>query len=194
MFPLEWTDPKTGAVSSGYRESGYLPEAVINFLALLGWNPGDDTEIMSMDELIAKFSFDHCSRSGAKFAFDKGRWFNHEYLQTTPDDELARLFRPVLEAHGVNAADFSDDYIARVVSLVKGRINFVADLWDQAKFFFVAPSTYAEKDIKKRWKEDTPPSSQSLSRCSARSPTSARRAQNPSSSTGWLPRAIISEM
>ncbi len=94
MFPLEWTDPKTGAVSSGYRESGYLPEAVINFLALLGWNPGDDTEIMSMDELIAKFSFDHCSRSGAKFAFDKGRWFNHEYLQTTPDDELARLFRP----------------------------------------------------------------------------------------------------
>ncbi|HBN63574.1 MAG TPA: glutamate--tRNA ligase, partial [Porphyromonadaceae bacterium] len=156
VFPLEWTDPKTGAVSSGYRESGYLPEAVINFLALLGWNPGDDTEIMSMDELIAKFSFDHCSRSGAKFAFDKGRWFNHEYLQTTPDDELARLFRPVLEAHGVNAADFSDDYIARVVSLVKGRINFVADLWDQAKFFFVAPSTYAEKDIKKRWKEDTP--------------------------------------
>ncbi len=156
VFPLEWTDPKTGAVSSGYRESGYLPEAVINFLALLGWNPGDDTEIMSMDELIAKFSFDHCSRSGAKFAFDKGRWFNHEYLQTTPDDELARLFRPVLEAHGVNAADFSDDYIARVVSLVKGRINFVADLWDQAKFFFVAPLTYAEKDIKKRWKEDTP--------------------------------------
>ena len=101
---------------------------------------------------------------------------------------------PSPEAHGVNAADFSDDYIARVVSLVKGRINFVADLWDQAKFFFVAPSTYAEKDIKKRWKEDTPPSSQSLSRCSARSPTSARRAQNPSSSTGWLPRAIISEM
>ena len=156
VFPLEWTDPKTGAVSSGYRESGYLPEAVINFLALLGWNPGDDTEIMSMDELIAKFSFDHCSRSGAKFAFDKGRWFNHEYLQTTPDDELARLFRPVLEAHGVNADDFSDDYIARVVSLVKGRINFVADLWDQAKFFFKAPDAYNPKDVKKRWSEDTP--------------------------------------
>ena len=100
-----------------------------------------------MDELISKFSFDHCSRSGAKFAFDKGRWFNHEYIQTTPDEELARLFRPVLEAHGVNPDDYSDEYIAKVVSLVKGRVNFVAELWDQAKFFFKAPETYAEKDI-----------------------------------------------
>lgn len=156
VFPLEWHDPKTGAISSGYRESGYLPEAVINFLALLGWNPGDDTEIMSMDELIQKFSFDHCSRSGAKFAFDKGRWFNHEYLQQTPDDRLAELFKPVLKEHDVNPDEFSDDYITRAVSLVKGRINFVADLWEQAKFFFKAPESYAEKDIKKRWKEDTP--------------------------------------
>ena len=156
VFPLEWHDPKTGAISSGYRESGYLPEAVINFLALLGWNPGDDTEIMSMDELISKFSFDHCSRSGAKFAFDKGRWFNHEYIQATPDAELARLFRPVLEANGVNPDDFGDDYITRVISLVKGRVNFVAELWDQSKFFFKAPETYAEKDIKKRWKPETP--------------------------------------
>lgn len=156
VFPLEWHDPKSGAVSSGYRESGYLPEAVINFLALLGWNPGDDTEIMSMDELISKFSFDHCSRSGAKFAYEKGRWFNHEYLQKAPDEELAQLFKPVLRAHGVNPDDFSDEYITRVVGLVKGRINFVADLWDQAKFFFTAPTEYAEKDIRKRWKEDTP--------------------------------------
>lgn len=156
VFPLEWHDPKTGAISSGYRESGYLPEAVINFLALLGWNPGDDTEIMSMDELISKFSFDHCSRSGAKFAFDKGRWFNHEYIQATPDAELTRLFRPVLEANGVNPDDFGDDYITRVISLVKGRVNFVAELWDQSKFFFKAPETYAEKDIKKRWKPETP--------------------------------------
>ncbi len=156
VFPPEWHDPKSGAVSSGYREAGYLPEAVINFLALLGWNPGDDTEIMSMDELISKFSFDHCSRSGAKFAYEKGRWFNHEYLQTAPDAELAQLFKPVLASHGVNPADFSDEYITRVVGLVKGRINFVADLWDQAKFFFTAPETYAEKDIRKRWKEDTP--------------------------------------
>lgn len=156
VFPLEWTDPKTGAVSSGYRESGYLPEAVINFLALLGWNPGDDTEIMSMDELINKFSFDHCSRAGARFAFDKGRWFNHEYLQKTDDATLAELFRPVLEKHGVKPSVYTDEYITRVVSLVKGRINFVADLWDQAKFFFVAPDSYAEKDIRKRWKADTP--------------------------------------
>ena len=109
-----------------------------------------------MDELIQKFSFDHCSRSGAKFAFDKGRWFNHEYIQSTPDFELATLFRPVLKSKGVNPDDFSDDYITRVVALVKGRVNFVAELWDQAVFFFVAPKNYAEKDIKKRWKEDTP--------------------------------------
>lgn len=156
VFPLEWHDPASGAVSAGYRESGYLPEAVINFLALLGWNPGDDTEIMSMEELIEKFSFDHCSRSGAKFAYDKGRWFNHEYLQKISDAELAELFKPVLKAHGVNPDDFSDEYIARAVGLVKGRINFVADLWEQSRFFFAAPTEYAEKDIKKRWKEDTP--------------------------------------
>ncbi|MDE6764747.1 MAG: glutamate--tRNA ligase, partial [Duncaniella sp.] len=118
VFPLEWHDPKSGAVSSGYREAGYLPEAVINFLALLGWNPGDDTEIMSMDELISKFSFDHCSRSGAKFAYEKGRWFNHEYLQTAPDAELAQLFKPVLASHGVNPADFSDEYITPEVGLL----------------------------------------------------------------------------
>lgn len=156
VFPLEWHDPASGAVSAGYRESGYLPEAVINFLALLGWNPGDDTEIMSMEELIEKFSFDHCSRSGAKFAYDKGRWFNHEYLQKISDAELADLFKPILKAHGVNPDDFSDEYIARAVGLVKGRINFVADLWEQSRFFFTAPAEYAEKDIKKRWKEDTP--------------------------------------
>lgn len=156
VFPLEWHDPKTGAVSAGYRESGYLPEAVINFLALLGWNPGDDTEIMSIDELIEKFSFAHCSRSGAKFAFDKGRWFNHEYLQQTPDSRLAELFKPVLAANGIEPSKFSDSYIERAVALVKGRINFVADLWEQARFFFSAPETYAEKDVRKRWKEDTP--------------------------------------
>jgi len=156
VFPLEWHDPASGAVSAGYRESGYLPEAVINFLALLGWNPGDDTEIMSMDELIEKFGFDHCSRSGAKFAYEKGRWFNHEYLQKVSDERLAELFKPVLEKNGVNPADFDDAYIARAAGLLKSRINFVADLWDQAKFFFKAPETYAEKDIRKRWKEDTP--------------------------------------
>ena len=156
VFPLEWHDPKTGDVSSGYREAGYLPEAVINFLALLGWNPGDDREIMSMDELIRDFSFDHCSKSGAKFDFEKGKWFNHEYLMNMEDNRLAELFKPVLIENGVNVADFSDDYIAAAAGMVKNRINFVRDLWDNARFFFVAPTTYAEKDVKKRWKEETP--------------------------------------
>lgn len=156
VFPLEWHDPKSGEISSGYREKGYLPEAVVNFLALLGWNPGDDTEIMNMDELIAKFSLDHCSKAGAKFAFEKGKWFNHEYLMAMPGERLLELFKPVLKANGVNPADFSDEYIIRAIDMVKGRANFVNDLWDQAKFFFVAPTEYAEKDIRKRWKEDTP--------------------------------------
>lgn len=156
VFPLEWHDPKSGETSSGYREAGYLPEAVINFLALLGWNPGDDSEIMSMDELCHKFSLDHCSKAGAKFDFEKGKWFNHKYLQETPDAQLAEMFKPVLEQNGVNPADYTDEYITRVVSLVKGRINFVSDLWDQAKFFFKAPDTYEEKSVKKRWSDETP--------------------------------------
>lgn len=162
VFPLEWHDPKSGEISSGYREKGYLPQAVVNFLALLGWNPGDDTEIMSMEQLIAKFSLDHCSKAGGRFAFEKGKWFNHEYLMAMPGEELLRLFKPVLEAHGVNPADFSDEYIVKAIDMVKGRANFVNDLWDQGRFFFVAPTEYAEKDIKKRWKEDTPRQMQEL--------------------------------
>ena len=109
VFPLEWHDPASGNISSGYRESGYLPEAVVNFLALLGWNPGDDTEVMSIDELIAKFSFEHCSKAGAKFAYEKGKWFNHTYLQQLDDRALAELFIPVLKEHGVNPDDFGID-------------------------------------------------------------------------------------
>jgi len=156
VFPLEWHDPKSGETSRGYRESGYLPEAVVNFLALLGWNPGDDTEVMDIDELISKFSFAHCSRSGAKFAFDKAKWFNHTYLQAMDDKALAELFKPVLESHGVNPGEFSDDYIASVVGLVKSRINFVGDLWDNARFFFVAPAEYDPKAVKKRWSAEMP--------------------------------------
>ena len=156
VFPLEWHDPKSGDVSSGYRESGYLPEAVVNFLALLGWNPGDDTEVMSMRELISKFSLEHCSRAGAKFAFEKGKWFNHTYLQNLSDERLAELFKPILEENGVNPADFGDNYIARAVGMVKGRINFVRDLWEQARFFFVAPVEYDAKAVKKRWSDEMP--------------------------------------
>lgn len=156
VFPLLWTDPQTGAVSRGYREDGYLPQAVVNFLALLGWNPGDDTEIMSMQELINRFSLEHCSRSGAKFAYEKGSWFNHQYLQALPDEELAELFKPVMEVNGVEPGGFAPEYIVKAVSLVKSRINFVKDLWEHSKFFFVAPTTYEEKSVKKRWTKDTP--------------------------------------
>lgn len=164
VFPLEWHDPKSGEVSSGYREKGYLPQAVVNFLALLGWNPGDDTELMSMQQLIDKFSLDHCSKAGARFAFEKGKWFNHEYIMLMPGEELLRLFKPVMEKSGVNPADFSDEYIVRAIDLVKSRANFINDLWEQARFFFIAPEEYAEKDIRKRWKEETPAIMEELTR------------------------------
>lgn len=156
VFPLEWHDPKSGDTSSGFRERGYLPEALVNFLALLGWNPGDDTEIMSMDDLIAKFSLDHCSKAGAKFAFEKGKWFNHEYIMNMASGELAEKFMPILESHGIDTKEFTTDYVTKAIDLVKGRANLLPDLWDQAKFFFVAPTEYAEKDVRKRWKADTP--------------------------------------
>ena len=156
VFPLEWHDPASGEVSSGYREKGYLPEAVVNFLALLGWNPGDDTELMEMDTLTEKFAFDHCSRSGARFAFDKARWFNHQYLQQTSDAALAAALRPIMEARGTEMSGFSDDYMARAVATVKSRINFISDLADQAGFYFRAPDTYADKDVRKRWTAGMP--------------------------------------
>lgn len=154
VFPLEWHDPTSGEVSSGYRERGYLPEAVVNFLALLGWNPSDDTELMTMDDLIKKFSFEHCSKAGAKFDYQKAAWFNHEYIMRLPDKEVARLFMPVLAANG--AEGFTPEYVERAVGMVKGRVNFIGELWDQADFFFRAPEEYAPKDIKKRWSADTP--------------------------------------
>ena len=156
VFPLEWHDPKTGEVSSGYREAGYLPEAVINFLALLGWNPGNDQELMSMDDLVRLFDLAHCSKSGAKFDYKKGTWFNHEYILKKSDEEVAGLFKPVLREHGVDPDRYADAYLTRVVGLVKGRVNFAKELWDQAAFFFVPPTAYAEKDVKKRWTADTP--------------------------------------
>lgn len=152
VFPLEWKDPKTGDVSSGFRESGYLPEAVLNFLALLGWNPGTDQEILSLEELVKLFDLSKCSKSGAKFDFKKGMWFNHQYIQQKPNAELALLFQPILESHGVNA-DLTK--IERVVELMKERVSFVKELWEASNFFFVAPDHYEEKTVKKRWKEDS---------------------------------------
>ena len=151
VFPLEWKDPKTGDISSGYRESGYLPEAVVNFLALLGWNPGNDQEILSMDELIKLFSLERCSRSGAKFDYEKGKWFNHKYIQEKSNEELAALFMPELAARGISA---EQEKVVRVVAVMKSRVSFVKELWDQSSFFFVAPEVYDEKTVKKRWKEE----------------------------------------
>lgn len=153
VFPLEWHDPKSGEVSSGYRESGYLPEAVVNFLALLGWNPGNDEEILSMDQLIRLFSLDRVSKSGAKFDYEKAKWFNHQYIQKKSDREVAELFLPVLKEHGIEA---SVQYIEKVVGLVKERVSFISELWEQSYFFFQAPQSYDEKTVKKRWKEDSP--------------------------------------
>ena len=153
VFPLKWTDPETNDISSGYRESGYLPHAVINFLALLGWNPGHDEEIMSLNDMIRLFSFERCSKSGAKFDFEKAKWFNHEYIQTTSNDELETMFRPILEENGVTA---SKEFSRNVIGLIKNRAHLIDDFWDQGKFFFVTPTSYDAKTVKKRWKEETP--------------------------------------
>ncbi|MBR1541702.1 MAG: glutamate--tRNA ligase [Bacteroidaceae bacterium] len=153
VFPLEWHDPKTGEVSHGYREEGYLPEAVINFLALLGWNPGNDQEIMTMEEMIKLFDINRCSKAGAKFDYKKLIWFNHEYVLMKSDEEVAKMFMPELQSRGVEA---SFDKVVTIVSLVKNRVNFVKELWENSHYFFVAPTEYDEKTVKKRWKEDSP--------------------------------------
>ncbi len=153
VFPLEWQDPKTGDISSGYRESGYLPEAVVNFLALLGWNPGNDQEVMSMQEMIDLFRLEKCSKSGAKFDFEKGKWFNHQYLQKYNNRDIAEVLMKDIESHNINT---SIDIVEKVVGFMKERVNFTKELWDTCSFFWIAPQSYDEKAVKKRWKENTP--------------------------------------
>ena len=152
VFPLEWHDPKTGDISSGYRESGYFPEAVVNFLALLGWNPGTEQELFSLDELVEQFDIHKCSKSGAKFDYQKGMWFNHEYILRKSNEEIARLFAPIVANNGV---DESMEHITKVVSMMKDRVSFVKELWPLCSFFFIAPLEYDEKTVKKRWKADS---------------------------------------
>ena len=153
VFPLEWHDPKTGDVSSGYRESGYLPEAVINFLALLGWNPGTEQEIMSLDELVSLFRLERCSKSGAKFDFEKGKWFNHQYLQMADNRRIAEEMMKDIAANGV-VTDMAK--VEQVVGFMKSRVSFIKELWPLCSFFWIAPTSYDEKAIQKRWKEETP--------------------------------------
>lgn len=152
VFPLQWTDPKSGDISSGYRESGYLPEAVINMLALLGWNPGNDQELMSLQELIDAFSIEKISKAGAKFSLDKAKWFNHEYIQMKSADELYPYFEKILEKKQISC---NADYVKNVIVLIKDRLNFINDFWEQACYFFEAPTEYDPQALKKRWKEGT---------------------------------------
>lgn len=153
VFPLEWHDPNTGDISSGYRESGYLPGAVINFLALLGWNPGTEQEILSMDDLIRLFDLSKCSKAGAKFDYVKGQWFNREYLLSTPDEVLAPQFDAILRREGIEAPI---ERVAAVVGMMKmKKINFLHELWPLCDFFFIAPTRYDAEDkfVRKNWKE-----------------------------------------
>lgn len=152
VFPLEWHDPKTGEVSSGYRESGYFPEAVINFLAFLGWNPGTEREIYTLDELVPLFDIEKCSKAGAKFDYKKGIWFNHEYILLKSNEEIAKCFAPFVLEH---CPDETMERITAVTGMMKDRVNFVSEMWPLCSFFFVAPEQYDEKTAKKRWKEDS---------------------------------------
>ena len=153
VFPLEWHDPKTGEVSSGYRESGYFPEAVINFLALLGWNPGTEQELFTLDELVEAFDISRCSKAGAKFDYQKGIWFNHEYILHKTNEEIAGLFAPIVANNGVET---TMERVTEVVRMMKDRVSFVRELWPLCSFFCIPPTAYDEKTRKKRWKENSP--------------------------------------
>jgi glutamyl-tRNA synthetase len=154
VFPLEWKTEE--GISSGYRENGFFPEAVVNFLALLGWNDGTDQEIFSLEELAEKFDLNRVHKAGAKFDPEKNKWFNHQYLQKQSDERLANAFKKELENNGTSTAlSVTDEKLIRVVSLIKERANFVSDFWELADYFFVAPTSYDEKAVK-NWKEETP--------------------------------------
>lgn len=152
VFPLRWTDPKSGEISSGYRESGYLPEAFINMLAFLGWNPGTEQELFSLDELVEHFSIERVSKSGAKFDIEKAHWYNHQYLSKKPASELAQMLLPILESKNIKS---NISYIEQVCSLIQERVVLIPDLWTQSHFFFQAPEVYDEKVVAKIWKADT---------------------------------------
>ena len=176
VFPLEWHDPKSGEVSSGYREKGYLPEAVVNFLALLGWNPGNDQEVMSLEEMVQLFDLSKCSKNGAKFDYIKAAWFNHQYLLKQTDQAWVPSFDKVLREQGIEATPEQEAEVVRmmkqkVIEYTDGQgqkhkrnISFVSDLWPLTRFFFVAPESFDTEDkfIRKNWKEGTAAEMQQL--------------------------------
>ncbi len=150
VFPLNWNE------SQGYREAGFFPEAVVNFLALLGWNPGTEQEIFSLEELIANFNLDRVNKSGARFDPEKNKWYNHQYLQNKTNEELATLFAADLTKREIPVSFPDITYLEKVVALIKERADFVADFWELSDYFFEAPKVYDEKAVRKQWKEDTP--------------------------------------
>ena len=153
VFPLFWTSPTTGETAHGYREDGYFPEAFVNMLALLGWNPGTEQELFSMEELIAEFSLERVSKSGARFQPDKAKWFNAQYMHHKSNEELAVLYQPILREHGIEVAD---EVAGKVAGIMKERATFIGDLWDLTSYFFVAPTEYDEKQARKYWKGTNP--------------------------------------
>ena len=153
VFPTQWMNPETKEISSGYRESGYISEAFINMLSFLGWNPGTTQEIFSMEGLIEAFSLERVGKAGAKFDFDKTRWFNQQYLRSKSKEELAQDLQIILKENGVEA---DDDFVETVCEQLKERATLIKDMWEEGKYYFVAPKNYDEKTIRKKWKEDTP--------------------------------------
>jgi len=151
VFPLEWKDPKSQEVSRGYKEDGYFPEAMVNFLSFLGWNPGTEQEIFSLDELINAFDLNRVNKSGARFDPEKIKWFNHHYMQEQPNQTLAELFK----TSRAELIDIDNSYIELVIGLIKERATFVSDFWELSSFFFIAPNSYDEKATKKAIKDDT---------------------------------------
>jgi glutamyl-tRNA synthetase len=161
VFPLDWKDPVSHDTSPGYREEGYLPEACINMLALLGWNPGTEQELFSQDELINKFQLEKVGRSGSRFDPEKTKWFNHQHIQLKTDKELVEAFQSVLKANGV---DIQESKVELLLPIIKPRINFYHEVWDESWFFFQAPDSYDPDVVKKRWNEDTPGNMEQLGR------------------------------
>lgn len=153
VFPLPWIDPQSGETARNYKEDGYFPEACINLLAFLGWNPGTDQEIFTLEELIDAFSLERIIKAGSRFDPEKAKWFNKQYFQKKPNAELTQLFKPILIEKGISAPE---EKIMKVIALIKERCGFVSDLWEQGYYFFEAPDSYDEKTVKKRWKEKTP--------------------------------------
>ena len=158
VFPLEWKDEKTGEIYAGYREEGYFPESFVNLLALLGWNPGTEQEIFTMEELIKLFDLSRVNKSGAKFDPEKAKWFQHQHLQRKSTGELVNLFIPVLkEKLGYTVEGKAiREYTKKVIELLKERVTFVNDFWEQGAFFYLAPDEYDPKAVKKQWKSNTP--------------------------------------